>query len=336
MQFFDKPTAIAKMNHFGKHRTPFLFMTSFDTQNNIVVPLDEVDPLRIAYDFKPQGLSNTNAFQTLSSPVDLSITPTCQPTPVTFEVYEKAFKPLHSALKDGTINLANLTFPTPIQCNLSLTEIYLRTQAKYRVFLKDHFCCFSPETFVRIHNNVISTFPMKGTINADLPDAEQQLLNNPKEIDEHDTVIKQALEDISLVAGNSRVVRARYVDDVKTHHGRILQTSSEIAGDLPSGFQDHLGDTLFTLLPAGSITGAPRAASIEILRNIETYQRGFYSGVAGIFDGENLDSAVLIRYLEATERPQQYVFKSGGGITKMSDATSEYHELIEKIYLPFI
>lgn len=363
MKFLDKVHAIHLMNQLGKERTPFLFIVNFDTTKNVVIPLDEIDPLKIAYDFQGQH-NNIEAFHETYSldPENSTLfntSPTWQYKPVSFINYQAAFTPLMAALQQKTTNLANLTFPTPVKCNLTLPEIFARTTAKYRIFLKDHFCSFSPETFITIKDNIIATFPMKGTINAALPDAEKQLLENPKELDEHETVANEAVKDIALVAKNARISQFRYVDHVTRGDGAILQTSSVIEGDLEADYHDTIGDLLYKLLPAGSITGSPKKVTTKILKSIETYQRGFYSGVAGIYDGHNLDSAVLIRYLEksrsATDiiKPSvketpfsaltplknqnnefHYTFKSGGGITAMSDAKSEYDELIEKIYLP--
>ena len=70
----------------------------------------------------------------------------------------------------------------------------------------------------------------------------------------------------------------------------------------------------------------------EIPREIESYNRGFYTGVFGYFDGENIDSGVMIRFIE--KEGEKYFYKSGGGITFMSDAEKEYKELIDKIYVP--
>lgn len=352
MKFLDKSSAITKMNLLGSERTPFIFITSFDTTKNIVVPLDEVNPLEVAYDFQGKQ-HNLDTFQ---ETYDFAKHQTCEKkpywhtAPISLSQYQSAFSPLMTALKKGTTDLANLTFPTPVKCNLTLPEIFLRTTAKYRIFLKDHFCAFSPETFITIENNIIATYPMKGTINATLPEAEKSLLEDPKEIDEHETVVKEALRDISKVAQNARVSKFRYIDRVKRENDAILQTSSIIEGDLPLNFHEQLGSLLFTLLPASSITGSPKKITTELLHQLETYQRGFYSGIAGIYDGVNLDSAVLIRYLEKEknrthnepsimpkklqESYYHYTFKSGGGITAMSQAESEYDELIEKIYLP--
>jgi para-aminobenzoate synthetase component 1 len=90
---------------------------------------------------------------------------------------------------------------------------------------------------------------------------------------------------------------------------------------------------LFELLPAGSISGAPKEKTVEIIKQTETYKRGYYTGICGIFDGQNLDSGVMIRFIE--KQGSQYYFKSGGGITVNSIAEEEYHEMIQKVYLPF-
>ena len=71
---------------------------------------------------------------------------------------------------------------------------------------------------------------------------------------------------------------------------------------------------------------------MEIIAEAETYDRGFYTGVTGYFDGRKLDSAVMIRFLE--EQDGRLVFKSGGGITSRSDLQSEYNEMKQKVYVP--
>jgi para-aminobenzoate synthetase component 1 len=88
------------------------------------------------------------------------------------------------------------------------------------------------------------------------------------------------------------------------------------------------------MLPAGSICGAPKAKTISIIQEVEQDPRGYYTGIFGYFDGEILDSAVNIRYLEKND--ERLLYRSGGGITFLSDQESEYKELIEKIYVPVI
>ena len=88
------------------------------------------------------------------------------------------------------------------------------------------------------------------------------------------------------------------------------------------------------MLPAGSICGAPKEKTVSIIQEVEQEKRGYYTGIFGFFDGENLDSAVNIRYLEKHQSEIRY--RSGGGITSLSNLESEYNELIEKIYVPVI
>ena len=108
--------------------------------------------------------------------------------------------------------------------------------------------------------------------------------------------------------------------------------SSKISGELPENYNECIGDILIKLLPAGSISGAPKKKTLEIIDEAEQYKRGYYTGIVGIFDGQNLDSGVMIRYIEQT--PEGMIYKSGGGITAQSNVDEEYQELIDKIYIP--
>ena len=99
---------------------------------------------------------------------------------------------------------------------------------------------------------------------------------------------------------------------------------------MPEDYQEHLGEIIFKLLPAGSITGAPKKKTMQIIQEAENYDRGFY--IMGYFDGENLDSAVMIRFVE--QEGEKMYFKSGGGITCQSDVESEYNEMKQKVYVP--
>jgi para-aminobenzoate synthetase component 1 len=173
---------------------------------------------------------------------------------------------------------------------------------------------------------------MKGTISANIPDAENVILNDKKEFAEHTTIVDLIRNDISMVAEKVWVEKFRYISRIHTHEGDLLQVSSEICGKLPQNYAENIGTLLFKLLPAGSICGAPKPQTLAIIKEAERYQRGFYTGVFGIFDGQNLDSSVMIRFIEKQE-DGSLIFKSGGGITVYSDVQSEYQEMIDKVYL---
>ncbi len=252
---------------------------------------------------------------------------------VDFATYRHAFDRVIEEIRSGNTYLLNLTFPSELFTPLSLGEIYRTVDAKFKLLYRDRFVCFTPERFVNIADDRIYTYPMKGTIDATIPDAARQILDNPKEMAEHVMVVDLLRNDLSRVAKRVRVERFRYIDKIRAGERELLQVSSRIAGDLERGWQDRLGDIMLSLLPAGSITGAPKRSTTEIIRRVESYERGYFTGIFGTFDGERLDSAVMIRFIERDG--DRLIYKSGGGITIDSDARSEYDELREKIYVPF-
>lgn len=232
----------------------------------------------------------------------------------------------------GNTYLLNLTFPTEITVNANLLAIFSASQAPFKLYFKGQFITFSPERFVKIQDNVIKTYPMKGTIDATIPQARAKILNDIKEQAEHTMVVDLLRNDLSIIAKGVRVNQFRYINQINAGHKELLQVSSEITGILPSDWHCHIGDILLALLPAGSISGTPKKKTIEIIHSIENYERGFFTGIFGYFDGKQLDSAVMIRFIE--RQGQNLIYKSGGGITIDSQAEKEYQEMLDKVYIP--
>lgn len=312
------------MNTLGEARVPFLFLIDFEQRQPLIVPLSEVWPGELLYDF--EGVRN-----------DPATPPSDQPLSMTrevldFAVYQRAFEYVMNQLRVGNSFLVNLTFPTELTLNLSLRELFYRSQARYKLWLRDQFVVFSPESFVRIAEGQIRTYPMKGTIDAAVPNARHQILHDLKEIAEHTTIVDLLRNDLSRFATQVRVARFRYVEELKTAQSSLLQVSSEIVGTLPANYHPHLGDLLASLLPAGSVSGAPKPKTLEIIREAELGPRGYYTGVMGVYDGEQLNSGVMIRFVEQVG--DQYFYRSGGGITARSALEAEYKELCDKIYVP--
>ena len=256
--------------------------------------------------------------------------------PISFERYQKAFNEVIREIEKGNTYLLNLTFPTKIETNLNLLEIFSIANAPFKLYFKDKFVCFSPERFVKIKNDKIYTYPMKGTIEADIPNAKEKILNNTKEMAEHTMVVDLLRNDLGIIGKNVKVNKFRFIDKIKAGEKKLLQVSSEIEAYIPN-WQKNWLEMILKLLPAGSISGTPKKKTIEIIKRIEGYERGFYTGIFGITDEKTfLDSAVIIRYIE---KPKNfifpfYIYKSGGGITIDSDVKSEYQELINKVYIP--
>jgi para-aminobenzoate synthetase component 1 len=317
--------AIGTMNRYGKERLPFLFMIDFGMKAPLVFTLREAQNAGVLFNFRGKGnfspsLEPVRTFRFI-------------PDPVSFEEYLRAFEIVMGHIRHGDSYLVNLTFPTVLDTDLGLRQIALHSRAPYVLMLPDRFVAFSPETFVRIDDQVISSCPMKGTIDASVADAERKILSDPKEIAEHNTIVDLIRNDLSMVSEKVHVERFRYIDRIKTHARDLLQVSSSIRGILPPDYNEHLGDLVFHLLPAGSVSGAPKRRTVEIIREAEKDDRGYYTGIAGYFDGHSLDSAVLIRYIETNQTG--FTFRSGGGITCFSNPESEYRELLDKIYVPF-
>jgi para-aminobenzoate synthetase component 1 len=174
---------------------------------------------------------------------------------------------------------------------------------------------------------------MKGTIDADIPGAKDILLNDEKEMAEHVTIVDLIRNDLSIYAHHVTVEKFRYVDTLETNRKKLLQVSSVISGKLPDDHHSMLGEIIFSLLPAGSVSGAPKQETLRIIRESEGMPRGYYTGIMGYFDGNDFDSAVMIRFIE--QQNGRMIYRSGGGITFMSDPEKEYQELIDKVYVPF-
>lgn len=324
-ELLDRESLRERMNDLAGGGTPFLFVIDYEARQGYVIGKDLIDPEFIRFQIGKEG----TAVSALEIPEKLL---QWEVTPVSKEEYLRRFAFVVSQIQSGNSFLTNLTQPSLLSTNQSLPELYQRSTAKYKLWLKDAFLVLSPETFVTIRKGEIASYPMKGTIDATLEHAEEQILNDEKELAEHATIVDLIRNDLSMVSDNVRVTRFRYVERIRTMQTDLLQVSSEIKGDLPADYQKRIGDILFSLLPAGSICGAPKEKTLDIIRQAEGYDRGFYTGVCGYFDGQEMDSAVMIRYIE--QQGDHLVFKSGGGVTSQSQGESEYNELIQKIYVP--
>ena len=320
---FQNPQFL-RMDELSERKEPFFFLINFLMDDVKIFTQKEIKNNSLLIDF-PYVTNVDEEHATIPNFEWKSF-------PETLEDYQKGFEIVQENLKKGNSYLTNYTRKTEIETNLTLEDIFKFSKAKYKILIPDEFVCFSPETFIEIVDNKIFTHPMKGTIDAEIDDAENILKNDPKEKAEHYTVVDLLRNDLSMVANNVRVKDFQRIDFIKTKQKNLLAMSSEIEGEIKPEFQNKIGTILQKLLPAGSILGAPKLKTLEIILEAEKYDRGFYTGIAGYFNGKNLDSCVLIRFIE--KENEKFFFKSGGGITHQSDLTSEYEEMKNKIYVP--
>ena len=313
-----------EMDELSQKKVPFFFITDFLVNQIEIYTELQLKKEGLLIDF--QNFKNTKPAEVLYKKTEW------KSYPETIEIFKKGFDKVQQNIRLGNSYLVNYTRKTKVETNLTLEEIFYHSQAKYKVLYKDFFVFFSPETFVKISNNKILTYPMKGTIDASVKNAAEVLKNDKKEKAEHYTVVDLLRNDLSMVADDVKVDKFQHIDFLKTQQKDLFAMSSEISGNLKTEFQGKIGSIMRKLLPAGSILGAPKPKTLEITLEAEGFDRGFYTGVCGWFDGENLDSCVMIRFIEK-ENDTLY-FKSGGGITHMSILEDEYQEMKNKIYVP--
>jgi len=313
-----------KLNKFGSSKEPFLFVLSYDLSKFYIQKLSLL-PSSIKFEFDSKVIKSVEKEIILEK------------FPIYFNQYKTKFDLLQEEIKNGNTYLCNLTVKTKIKTSITLDEIYDLVQSKFKLRFQnenDNFVCFSPERFIEIKENKIFTYPMKGTIDASIPNAESIILNNEKEMAEHTMVVDLLRNDLGIIANNVRVDKFRYAEKINAGDKELLQISSQISANLQNNWNEEIGDILTSLLPAGSITGTPKKKTVQILEKLEDYNRDFYTGIFGVFDGKNLDSSVMIRFIEEDIEKNKF-YKSGGGITCDSDILNEYQELLDKIYLPF-
>jgi len=316
---------VNKFNIYFSESIPFYFMIDYELNKPVILKLDNItDDILIKTNLIDNS-KNENKFNS-SKIIEM------ETFPVEKSIFNASFDNVLRNMHYGNSYLLNLTFPSKIKINLSLEDIFYNSNARFKIKYKNNFVVFSPEIFVEIEDGKIYSYPMKGTINADIDDAEKKLINDKKELAEHYTIVDLIRNDLSIIAENIEVEKFRYIEKIKTNNVNLLQTSSKISGILRDDFESNAGSMFLKLLPAGSISGAPKEKTIEIISESELDERGYYTGVFGVYDGKKLESAVMIRYIENTENGMQ--FRSGGGITFLSDKDSEYKEMVDKIYVP--
>ncbi len=324
--FLYKKSQFYLMDCLSQQGKPFFFIIDFLMTTIEVYTKEDLSksPLKIEFrNFSHHHSRNTTLPQNIIWKPDFE----------SIESYAKGFHQVQEHLKQGNSYLTNYTRKTKVKTNLTLEQIFDYTQAKYKILHPEQsWVCFSPETFVEINQQTITTHPMKGTIDAEIPNAIEVLKENQKEKAEHYTVVDLLRNDLSQIADEVQVKAFQRIDYLQTKQRNLYAMSSEIEGKIKPEYQNKIGSLMQKLLPAGSILGAPKSKTLEIVLESEGYERGFYTGVAGWFDGKNLDSCVLIRFIEQNQNG--LYFKSGGGITHQSKLEDEYQEMKHKIYVP--
>ncbi len=189
----------------------------------------------------------------------------------------------------------------------------------------------SPELVFRLRNGEMETFPLAGTIQRGKDEKEdillaKTLLNDPKEIAEHNMLVDLHRNDLGRVA-RAGTVKVRHLMDIKKF-SHVQHISSEVVGLIKKNYT--MFDGLSSVFPAGTLSGAPKIESMKIIERIENSPRGPYGGAIGHFgfDG-NCTFAIPIRTLFVSE--SRAFARASGGIVYDSHPEKEYMEIIRKL-----
>ncbi len=244
---------------------------------------------------------------------------------------------IRDAIRNGTVYQANLTGKFSFRVDGDPFALYLRLRAvqpvKYGAFLRTAGGCVisrSPELFFRVRKETIETRPMKGTAPRGLTLSEDRraaalLRSDPKNRAENVMIVDLLRNDLGRVCrpGSVRVPRLFAVERYRT----VLQMVSSVTGTLVPG--TSLLSLFRALFPCGSVTGAPKIASMRLLRDLEPAPRGVYTGAIGILlPGGDMTFSVAIRTV--TLKDQRAEAGSGGAIVWDSKPDDEFREVLLK------
>lgn len=188
----------------------------------------------------------------------------------------------------------------------------------------------SPETLVKLVDNHVYTFPLAGTRPRGKTDEEdkqleEELLGDEKERAEHNMLVDLGRNDIGKISDIGSVKVNRYMDIVRFSH--VMHIGSTVEARLRDDC-DYLS-AIDSILPAGTLSGAPKIRACEIINELEDNKRGIYGGAIGYIDlTGNLDTCIAIRI--AFARDNKVFIRSGAGIVADSVPENEFRECINK------
>ncbi len=188
----------------------------------------------------------------------------------------------------------------------------------------------SPETLVKLENGVLHTFPLAGTrprgkTEAEDKNLEKELLDDPKELAEHNMLVDLGRNDLGKISKFGSVEVEKYHQVVKYSH--VMHIGSTVKGEIREKFDSI--DTVESVLPAGTLSGAPKIRACQLINDLENNKRGIYGGAIGYIDfAGNLDTCIAIRI--AYKKNGKVFVRSGAGIVADSVPQKEFQECINK------
>jgi len=251
--------------------------------------------------------------------------------------YESTFQKIINHIQAGDVYQLNYTHPLKSKTDSSPDNLFSSLSQKNNVGYRAYFEAdewaihsLSPEQFIKIENGIISTKPIKGTIQRgnNSKDDEQfldTLLNSAKEQAELYMIIDLLRNDLGKVCetGTVNVLESKSVQQLE----KVFHTYGFIQGKMKQNL--HPIEALISMLPGGSISGCPKKRACEIIHDIEPYSRGIYTGTIGyILPDGTLNFNIAIRTI--FQQYEDLTLGVGGGITIDSNLNEEYQETLTK------
>jgi len=188
----------------------------------------------------------------------------------------------------------------------------------------------SPETLVKLQDGKLFTFPLAGTRPRGVNDEEdialeKELLNDEKELAEHNMLVDLGRNDLGKISKFGTITVAQYMSILRFSH--VMHIGSTVSGEIREG-ETGL-DAINAVLPAGTLSGAPKIRAMQIINELEKNKRGIYGGAIGYLDFTgNMDTCIAIRIVY--RRNNKVFIRSGAGIVADSNPESEYQECVNK------
>ena len=240
-------------------------------------------------------------------------------------------------IHEGDIFQVVLSNPLAARATGSLLDVYrvLRTTnpSPYMFFFVSddiELAGASPETLTRLEDGVVKTFPLAGTRPRGATPAtdealEAELLSDEKELAEHNMLVDLGRNDLGRVCELGSVQVDRYLSIHRFSH--VMHIGSEVSGRIGEGFDAV--DAIDAILPAGTLSGAPKLRAAQIIQELEGAKRGIYGGAIGYLDFTgNMDTCISIRL--AYKKEGRVCVQSGAGIVADSVPETEYAECRNK------
>lgn len=188
----------------------------------------------------------------------------------------------------------------------------------------------SPETLVKLEDGILHTFPLAGTRKRGATPEEdealgRELLGDEKELAEHNMLVDLGRNDIGKISEIGSVKVEQYMQIERYSH--VMHIGSVVSGKI-RGDMDAI-DAMDAILPAGTLSGAPKIKACQIINDLEDNKRGIYGGAIGYLDfSGNMDTCIAIRL--AFAKNNKVFVRSGAGIVADSQPEMEYEECINK------